>query len=116
MYAFIVVLIVILAILLILVVVVQNSKGGGLVSGVTSVNQIIGVRRTTDLFEKITWWLAGLLIVFCIFASVLFMPHSQGTLEDSILKEDIMETIPQQQEQNDNTLPHVFNKVPVKNE
>ncbi|BAG83326.1 MAG: hypothetical protein Pg6B_08600 [Candidatus Azobacteroides pseudotrichonymphae] len=103
MCTFVVVLVVIVAILLIFVVVVQNSKGGGLASGFTSANQVMGVRKTTDLFEKITWWLAGSFIVLCILASVI-MSH-QSPLEDSIIKEDILETIPQQQEQNENVLP-----------
>jgi len=109
MYTFVVVFIVVIAILLIFVVIVQNSKGGGLASGFTSANQIMGVHRTTDLFEKVTWWLVGSLIVLCVFASAL-ISHGHGALEDSILKQDIMETIPQQHEQNENALPPISNE------
>ena len=59
MYLFITILILIASIFLILIVLVQNSKGGGLASGFSSTNQIMGVRKTTDFVEKATWTLAG---------------------------------------------------------
>jgi len=66
MYTFISVLILIASIFLILIVLVQNSKGGGLASGFSSSNQIMGVRKTTDFLEKATWGLACTVIVLCI--------------------------------------------------
>ena len=54
MYVFISILILIASILLILIVLIQNSKGGGLASGFSSSNQIMGVRKTTDFLEKAT--------------------------------------------------------------
>jgi preprotein translocase subunit SecG len=56
MLALIVTLITITAILLVLVVLAQNSKGGGLSSqfGGSGSSQLMGVKRTTDLLEKIT--------------------------------------------------------------
>ncbi|HLP05310.1 MAG TPA: preprotein translocase subunit SecG [Paludibacter sp.] len=57
MYVAIIVLIVILSVLLTLFVLVQNSKGGGLAAGFSSSNQIMGVRKTTDFVEKMTWGL-----------------------------------------------------------
>ena len=56
MYVFISILILIASILLILIVLIQNSKGGGLASGFSSSNQIMGVRKTTDFLEKATWF------------------------------------------------------------
>lgn len=52
MYVFISILILIASILLILIVLIQNSKGGGLASGFSSSNQIMGVRKTTDFFGE----------------------------------------------------------------
>lgn len=52
MYVFISILILIASLLLILIVLIQNSKGGGLASGFSSSNQIMGVRKTTDFLEK----------------------------------------------------------------
>ena len=66
MYVFISILILIASILLILIVLIQNSKGGGLASGFSSSNQIMGVRKTTDFLEKATWGLAGFVIVCSI--------------------------------------------------
>jgi preprotein translocase subunit SecG len=53
-------LIIFVAVLLILVVLAQNSKGGGLSAsfGGSGAQQMIGVKRTSDLLEKITWGLA----------------------------------------------------------
>lgn len=55
----IIVLICILTVLLIMVVLIQNSKGGGLsgeLGGLGS-NQLMGVKKTTDVVEQITWGL-----------------------------------------------------------
>ena len=74
MYIFLSVLILIASILLILIVLVQNSKGGGLASGFSSSNQIMGVRKTTDFLEKATWGLACTVLVLCI-AITKFIPR-----------------------------------------
>ncbi|MBO0933530.1 preprotein translocase subunit SecG [Fibrella aquatilis] len=60
----------ILTVLLILVVLIQNSKGGGLsgeLGGLGS-NQLMGVKKTTDVVEQITWGL-GIGIVLLVLAS-----------------------------------------------
>jgi preprotein translocase subunit SecG len=67
------ILIVIAAIALVLIVLVQNSKGGGLSSGFSSSNAIMGVRKTTDFLEKTTWGLAGFIMVMSI-ACVIIRP------------------------------------------
>lgn len=58
-------LIVVVSVLLVLVILAQNSKGGGLSSqfGGSGASNMIGVKKTTDLLEKITW---GLVITLCI--------------------------------------------------
>lgn len=71
MYAIISGLILVAAILMILIVLVQNSKGGGLASNFSSSNQVMGVRKTTDFLEKMTWILAISLVVFSVFASAV---------------------------------------------
>jgi preprotein translocase subunit SecG len=55
----IIVLICICTVLLILVVLIQNSKGGGLSGefGGLGSNQLMGVKKTTDLLEQVTWGL-----------------------------------------------------------
>lgn len=69
MYTLIIILIVITCVLLALVVLVQNSKGGGLAAGLASSNQVMGVRKTTDFLEKLTWGLAIALVFLSIVAN-----------------------------------------------
>ena len=88
MYVFISILILIASILLILIVLVQNSKGGGLASGFSSSNQIMGVRKTTDFLEKATWGLAIALVVFCL-ASSLLVQKTDGVVKKSALEEQV---------------------------
>lgn len=83
MYVFISILILIAAILLILIVMIQNSKGGGLASGFSSSNQIMGVRKTTDFLEKATWGLAGTVIVLSILITN-FIPRHQASNQSEI--------------------------------
>lgn len=83
MYVFISILILIAAILLILIVLIQNSKGGGLASGFSSSNQIMGVRKTTDFLEKATWTLAGTLVVLSIIITA-FIPRAEHATQSEI--------------------------------
>jgi preprotein translocase subunit SecG len=78
MYSILVILAVITAILLILIVLVQESKGGGLTSNMAAGNAILGVNKTTNIVEKITWSLACALIVISI-ATVYFTPEEQNS-------------------------------------
>ncbi|MDD4660643.1 MAG: preprotein translocase subunit SecG [Massilibacteroides sp.] len=91
MYVFISILILIASILLILIVLIQNSKGGGLASGFSSSNQIMGVRKTTDFLEKATWALAGTVIVLSILITS-FIPHAQ-TVQQSEIKEQVHDAV-----------------------
>ncbi|OAV66313.1 preprotein translocase subunit SecG [Bacteroidales bacterium Barb6] len=83
MFAFITALILIAAVFLILIVLIQNSKGGGLASGFSSSNQIMGVRKTTDFLEKATWGLAGTIIVLSVLITA-FIPRQQQTNQSEI--------------------------------
>lgn len=69
--AFLSILIIIASILLILVVLIQNSKGGGLDSNIASQSQAFGAQKTTELVEKVTWWLAAALIIFSVASTKL---------------------------------------------
>lgn len=76
----IIVLICILTVLLILIVLVQNSKGGGLTGefGGLGSNQLMGVKKTTDLLEQITWGL-GIGIMVLSLASYVLIDRNQAT-------------------------------------
>jgi len=84
MYIFISILILICSVLLVLIVLVQNSKGGGLASGFSSSNQVLGVRKTTDFLEKATWTLAALVVIFCI-SITAFIPREKVATSSDVL-------------------------------
>lgn len=63
------VLIIIVCVLLATVILIQNSKGGGLSSGLSASNQVMGVRRTTDFLEKATYGLAIALLILSLSSS-----------------------------------------------
>lgn len=77
MYLLLVVLLALAAVLMCFVVLVQNSKGGGLSSAFASSNQIMGVRKTTDFIEKLTWGLAVFMVVVSVAASYV-IPSQTG--------------------------------------
>lgn len=67
MYILIVVVMLIIAVLLGLIILVQNPKGGGLNASLGSVsNQVFGAKRSTDIVEKITWYLAIAIFVLSL--------------------------------------------------
>jgi preprotein translocase subunit SecG len=88
MYYVVSVLIIIASIILILIVLIQNSKGGGLASGFSSPNQLMGVRKTTDFLEKATWYLAIALLVLSLTAS-LTIPRGTGEVKKSKIENQI---------------------------
>lgn len=89
-YYFLVILVVIASLLMCFIVLIQNSKGGGLASGFSSSNQIMGVRKTTDFLEKGTWFLAGFMVVMSI-ATAYVVPTSSGKEGDVILENALKE-------------------------
>jgi len=66
------ILIILSSVILGLIVLVQNPKGGGFS------NQLMGVKQTTDVLEKGTWFFAGIVAILCI-ASSAFIPSATGT-------------------------------------
>lgn len=52
-----------------LVVIIQNSKGGGLDANIASQNQSFGAKKTTEIVEKVTWYLIGALAILCIIST-----------------------------------------------
>ncbi len=80
---------------LILAVVVQNSKGGGLSSSIVGggATQILGSRRSSELIETITWYLAAALAVFAFVANIAISApvddetrlRLQGPIENTVI-------------------------------
>jgi preprotein translocase subunit SecG len=67
-------LIVITCIAIIGIVLIQNPKGGGVSSSFGALNQISGVKQTSEGVEKVTWGLAVFLVVLCLLAT----PYMKG--------------------------------------
>ncbi|MBS1545547.1 MAG: preprotein translocase subunit SecG [Bacteroidetes bacterium] len=74
------------AVLLVLVVLAQNSKGGGLSSqfGGSSASNLIGIKKTGDLLERLTWGLAIAVMVFSLATN--WSPPAAPTSTDEILE------------------------------
>lgn len=89
MYLLFVGLIVLASVLMCFVVLVQNSKGGGLSSSFASSNQIMGVRKTTDFIEKLTWGLAIFMVVVSIATAYVIPGANDGSsvIMDQAIKE-----------------------------
>ena len=85
MYLLFIILMVIAAVLMCFIVLIQNSKGGGLASGFSSSNAIMGVRKTTDFLEKTTWGVAIFMVVMSI-ATAYVVPRSDSAT-DAILEQ-----------------------------
>ena len=98
MYTGLVFLIVFLAICMCLIVLIQESKGGGLASSFSASNQIMGVRKTTDVIEKVTWTLAAAIVLFSIVSSKCLPTAS---VEESA----VMKQATEQKATNSNNLP-----------
>lgn len=91
MYNFIVILILIVSVVLALVVLVQNSKGGGLAANFAAPNQIMGVRKTTDFLEKLTWGLAIALVVLSLIATIAIGSGSKKSTQTNAVNPESME-------------------------
>lgn len=89
MYTLISVLIILICAFIVLVVLVQNSKGGGFASGFGMPNQIMGVRKSADILEKITWGLAISLLAFCLLGNFALPRKGEAGGANSELKEKL---------------------------
>ena len=93
MYVLLISLAIVSAILLVLVVLAQNSKGGGLSSqfGGSGASNLIGVKKTGDVLERLTWGFAIAIIVFSL-ATNLTTPNTAAPTDE------IMERAKEQQQ------------------
>ena len=83
MYVLLISLAIVSAILLVLVVLAQNSKGGGLSSqfGGSGASNLIGVKKTGDVLERLTWGFAIAIIVFSL-ATNLTTPNTAAPTDE----------------------------------
>jgi len=90
---------IVVAILLVLIVLIQNSKGGGLSSqfGGSGASQVIGVKKTTDLLEKVTWVLAILVMALSMSSSLMIEGTNGGIPDNANIDRALQEQQLQQQ-------------------
>ncbi|MFN8166249.1 MAG: preprotein translocase subunit SecG [Bacteroidia bacterium] len=88
MYTAITVIIILTCVLLVLVVLAQNPKGGGISSGIIGSNQLMGVKKTTEFIEKLTWILVFTLIILCMVAGMA-LPSKEDRNSGSSLQEQL---------------------------
>ena len=76
MYTVLVSVILLIALLLILVVLAQNPKGGGLSSqfGGAGASQLMGVKKTGDFLERLTWGFAISILVLTLATNFFITP------------------------------------------
>ena len=81
-YTLLIILVVIAAVLLAFAVLMQNSKGGGLSSTFAGTSQIMGVRKTADFLEKVTWTLSITIVGLCFIATFLTSSSGSAPVEE----------------------------------
>lgn len=89
-------LILLACVILSVLVLVQNSKGGGLSGSFSGFNnQIMGVKKTTDVLENGTWLFAAIIALLCL-TSGLFINKTASANGKSNLN-NIGTNVPAQQ-------------------
>jgi preprotein translocase subunit SecG len=122
MYIALISIIVFICVLLILVVLAQNPKGGGLSSqfGGGGASQLMGVKRTGDLLEKLTWGFAIALVVLTLGTHMMIDSANDTNVSRSINEERARQsgmpaapaTLPGAEGQEDNSIPDAA-EIPV---
>lgn len=92
------------SVLLVITVLAQNSKGGGLSSqfGGSGASNLIGVKKTGDLLERLTWAFAIAIMVFSLGSNLFDAPQGSDELLDKAKQQRI-----QQPSNNNNALPEL---------
>lgn len=85
-----IVLIIIAAVLLTLIVLAQSSKGGVGTAFGGGASQMMGVKKTGDILEKLTWGFIIAIVVLCVSVTVMFQPavqQQQGLQEEAPIEQ-----------------------------
>ncbi len=95
MFTLILSLIILASVLLVLVILAQNSKGGGLTSqfGGSGASNMIGVKKTGDLLEKLTWGLIITVFVLSMGTSLIDQERT-GPTDEFIERANESQTAP----------------------
>src|SRR3954470_23281647 len=90
------------SVLLVLVVLAQNAKGGGLSSqfGGSGASNLIGVKKTGDLLERLTWAFAIAIMLFSLGTNLMSPSVGSDELLDKAKQEKVAQP-------NNNALPEL---------
>lgn len=73
-----IILIILCAVLLMLIILMQNSKGGvGSSFGASGASQMVGVKKSGDILEKLTWGFMIAILVISIVVNVFLKSSSK---------------------------------------
>ena len=93
MYIFLTVLIILVCLFIMMVVLVQNPKGGGLGAGFGgAASNMMGVQRTGDLLEKLTWGSAIVLLVLSLSTSFFIDRNKSAVSTETTIDNFVDET------------------------
>ena len=98
MFTLVISLIVIVCVLLVLIILAQNPKGGGLSSqfGGSGASNLIGVKKTGDLLERLTWGFAITLFVLSMATNfIITKPTGTGLTSPNIEKAQEQQQTPE---------------------
>jgi len=96
MYTLFLSLIILTSVLLVLIVLAQNSKGGGLSSqfGGSGASNFIGVKKTGDLLERLTWGLAIALMVLSLSVNLKTFTATKSKSNDLLENINDQQSVP----------------------
>jgi preprotein translocase subunit SecG len=78
MIPFLTILIILACVVLAFFILIQNPKGGGLTGSFGSMSsQVMGVKQSSDVMEKGTWTMMGVIAAICL-VSVMFFQKTPG--------------------------------------
>ena len=82
------ILVLLASVILGLLILIQNPKGGGLSASFGGIgNQLMGVKRTTDVLEKGTWLFAAIVAILCLTSSLFISKSGGNNQRDQLLNE-----------------------------
>lgn len=83
------------SVLLVLIVLAQNSKGGGLSNqfGGGSASNLMGVKKTGDLLERLTWGLA-ISVMALVLATNFTTPNAGGSGDELLERAREQQEVP----------------------
>ena len=98
MYGFLATLLIIASILTVLIVLIQNPKGGGIAANFSNIpTQLMGVKKTTDVVERLTWGFVIAIFVISLATNFAKPDNATGQRDTKVREQIDNSALPQQQ-------------------